>query len=53
MVNIKKKHILCAYYYLSHSQKTKCLDCKVKKSTKCNECNITAKILVIIMKMKN
>ena len=42
MVNIKKKHILCTYHYLSHSQKTKHPKCKIKKSMKCNECNITA-----------
>ena len=42
MVNIPKKHILCRYHYLSHSHKIKCSKCKVKKSTKCDECNITA-----------
>ena len=41
-VNIPKKHILCTYHYLSHSYKTKCPKCKIKKSTKCNECDITA-----------
>ena len=42
MVNIRKKHILCSYHYKSHSQKTKCPDCKIKKSIICDECNITA-----------
>ena len=42
MVNIKKNHRLCPYHYLSHSQKTKCPKCKIKKSTKCDECYITA-----------
>ena len=42
MVNIKKKHRLCPYLYISYSQKTKCPKCKIKKSTKCDECNITA-----------
>ena len=42
MVNIKQKHILCPNHYKSHSQKTKCPDCKIKKSTKCDECYITA-----------
>ena len=42
MVNIKKKHVLCPHHYLSHSQKTKCPKCKIKKSTKCDVCNITA-----------
>ena len=42
MVNIRKKHILCIYHYLSHSQKTKCPKCKIKKSIKCDECYITA-----------
>ena len=42
MVNIKKKHILCPYHYLSHSKKAKCPECKIKKSTKCDECDITA-----------
>ena len=31
MVNIKKKHILFPYHYKSHSQKTKCPDCKINK----------------------
>ena len=42
MVNIRKKHTLCSYHYKSHSQKTICPKCKIKKLTKCNECNITA-----------
>ena len=42
MVNISKKHTLCIYHYLSHSQKIKCPKCKIKKSAKCDECNITA-----------
>ena len=37
MVNIKKKHLLCLHHYLSHSQKTKCPECKIKKATKCDE----------------
>ena len=41
-VNIPKKHILCPYHYLSHSHKIKCPKCKIKKSTKCNKCDITA-----------
>ena len=41
-VNIPKKHILCIYHYLSHSHKIKCPKCKIKKSTKCDEFNITA-----------
>ena len=41
-VNIPKKHTLCSIYYISHSYKTKCPKCKIKKSIKCNECNITA-----------
>ena len=41
-VNIPKKHILCVKHYISHSRKTECPKCKVKKSTKCDECNITA-----------
>ena len=41
-VNIPKKHILCVYHYLYHSYKIKCPKCKIKKSTKCDECNITA-----------
>ena len=41
-VNIPKKHKLCYEHYISHSPKTKCPKCKVKKSTKCDECNITA-----------
>ena len=42
MVNIKKKHILCPYHYLSHSQKIICPKCRIKKSTKCDECYTTA-----------
>ena len=42
MVNIKKKHRLCPCHYISYSQKTICPKCKIRKSTKCNECNITA-----------
>ena len=42
MVNIPKKHILCPYHYLSHSQNIKCPKCKIKKSTKCDRCDITA-----------
>ena len=41
-VNIPKKHKLCYKHYISHSPKTICPNCKVKKSTKCDECNITA-----------
>ena len=41
-VNIPKKHILCTIHHISHSPKTKCPKCKIKKSTKCVECNITA-----------
>ena len=41
-VNIPKKHKLCYKHYISHSPKTKCPKCKIKKSTKCDECNITA-----------
>ena len=41
-VNIPKKHILCVYHYLSHSHKIKFPKCKIKKSTKCDKCNITA-----------
>ena len=41
-VNIPKKHILCIIHYIPHSPKTKCPKCKIKKSTKCDECNITA-----------
>ena len=41
-VNIPTKHILCFTHYISHSPKTKCPKCKIKKSTKCDECNITA-----------
>ena len=41
-VNIPKKHKLCYKHYISHSPKTICPKCKVKKSTKCDECNITA-----------
>ena len=41
-VNIPKKHKLCVKHYISHSRKTECPKCKVKKSTKCDECNITA-----------
>ena len=41
-VNIPKKNILCTIHYISHSPKTKCPKCKIKKSTKCYECNITA-----------
>ena len=42
MANIRKKHILCPYHYKSYSQKSKCPDSKIKKSTKCDECNISA-----------
>ena len=41
-VNIPKKHILCIIHYISHLPKTKCPKCKIKKSTKCDECNIAA-----------
>ena len=41
-VNIPKKHTLCSNHYISHSFKIKCPKCKIKKSIKCNECNITA-----------
>ena len=41
-VNTPKKHILCFKHFISHSPKTKCPKCKIKKSTKCDECNITA-----------
>ena len=41
-VNIPKKHTLCTIHYISHSLKTKCPKCKIKKSTKFDECNITA-----------
>ena len=41
-VNIPKKHTLCVEHYISHSRKTECPKCKVQKSTKCDECNITA-----------
>ena len=41
-INIPKKHILCTIHYISHSPKTKCPKCKIKKSPKCDECNITA-----------
>ena len=41
-VNIPKKHKLCYKHYISHSPKTICPKCKIKKSTKCDECNITA-----------
>ena len=44
----EKKHILCPYHYKSHSQKTKCPDCKIKKSTKCDECNITAIVIILV-----
>ena len=42
MVNIIKKHILYLYHYKSYSQKSKCPDCKIKETNKCDECNITA-----------
>ena len=42
MVNILKKHILYPYHYLSHSHKIKCPKCKIKKSTKCDKCDIIA-----------
>ena len=41
-VNIPKKHRLCYKHFISHSPKTICPKCKIKKSTKCDECNITA-----------
>ena len=41
-VNIPKKHILCCKHFISHSPKTICPKCKIKKSPKCDECNITA-----------
>ena len=41
-VNIPKKHKLCYKHYISHSPKTICPKCKIKKSPKCDECNITA-----------
>ena len=41
-VNIPKKHRLCYKHYISHSPKTICPKCKIKKSPKCDECNITA-----------
>ena len=41
-VNIPKKHILCLIHSILYSPKTKCPKCKIKKSTKCSECNITA-----------
>ena len=41
-VNIRKKHILCYEHFISHSPNTICLKCKKKKSTKCDECNMTA-----------
>ena len=41
-VNIPKKHKLCYEHYISYSPKTKCPKCKIKKSPKCDECNITA-----------
>ena len=41
-VNIPKKHILCTIHLISHSFKEKCPKCKIKKSTKCDECNITS-----------
>ena len=41
-VNIPKKHKLCYEHYISHSPKTICRKCKIKKSPKCDECNITA-----------
>ena len=42
MVNIRKKHQLFLWHHISYSQKTICPKCKIKKLTKCNECNITA-----------
>ena len=41
-VNIPKKHRLCTTHYISHSRTTICPKCKIKKSPKCDECNITA-----------
>ena len=47
-VNILKNHILCYKHFISHSPKTKCPKCKVKKSIKCDDydddkkCEITA-----------
>ena len=41
-VNIPKKHILCFTHYISFHPKTTCPKCRVKKSPKCDECNITA-----------
>ena len=41
-VNTPKKHILCYKHFISHSPKTICPKCKIKKSPKCDECNITA-----------
>ena len=41
-VNIPKKHTLCSIHYKSFSPKSKCSECKIKKSIKCNECKITA-----------
>ena len=41
-VNIPKKHKLCYKHFISHSPKTICPKCKIKKSTKCDECDITA-----------
>ena len=41
-VNIPKKHKLCYEHYISYSPKTICPKCKIKKSPKCDECNITA-----------
>ena len=40
-VNTPKKHILCFKHFISHSPKTKCSKCKMKKSPKCDERNIT------------
>ena len=41
-VNIPKKHILYTIHHIAHSPKTICPKCNIKKSTKCDECNITA-----------
>ena len=41
-VNIPKKHKLCYEHYISYSPKTICPKCKIKKSPKCDECDITA-----------
>ena len=41
-VNIPKKHKLCYKHFISHSRKAECPKCKIKKSTKCDECDITA-----------